>query len=199
MNLDLDCDWGSGLTITPGTSATVGYLLFWSGIGGVNLTKDITVANPFHGGGQTVVTGTTLKCIGLLESFKFNGDPEDPMRVVAYISKESAANLNAKLARPVTNTKVQVGFYVIAFDSETNEWFESLVLKTPDKLSANLDTAGGELQIQCDKKSTRLENQVDLSVVRFEFQIIPAAGSSATIQFATGPTEKIMISWGASS
>jgi hypothetical protein len=165
----------------------------------VNLNKDIEVMNPFNGAGQTVVTGKTLKCIGLLESFKFDGDGEDPIRLVTYVSKESAANLKSKLSRPVTTTKVQVGIYIISFDDDTNEWFEALCLASPDKLSANLDTAGGDLQIHVDNKSTKLDPQIDLKLVKFDFQIIPAAGSQATIQFATGPAEKIMKTWGASS
>jgi hypothetical protein len=199
VKLDLDCDWRNALSLTPGSAPTVGYLLFWSGLGGLSLAKDIEVMNPFDGAGQTIVTGKTINCIGLLESFKFEGDSEDPIQLVAYVSKESAANLKSKLSRPVTTTKVQVGVYVIAFDDDKNQWFEALCLRTPDKLSANLDTARGELQIYVGDKGTKLDPQVDLKLVKFTFQIIPAAQSTATIEFATGPTERIMKTWGASS
>src|SRR5262249_33484927 len=72
-SLDYECDWRMGFNLNPSSKGRVGYLLFWSGCGGLSLSKDIEVYNPYTGSGQTVETGTTIKCIGLIESFKFGG------------------------------------------------------------------------------------------------------------------------------
>src|SRR5438270_13336229 len=91
-NLDFDCDWKFGFNLHALGKGTVGYLLFWSGCGGLNLTKDIQVWNPFDSAGQTVVSGPKVECVGLIESFRFEGGDDDPIRISAYISKDVSAD-----------------------------------------------------------------------------------------------------------
>ncbi len=198
-SLDFECDWRFGFNTQASTNGTVGYLLFWSGCGGLNLTKDIKVTNPFTSQGQTIVSGSTIACAGLLESFKFEGEEEDPIRISCYVSKGTAANIKAKLSRPVTSTKVQVGWYVISFDEDLDRWYEAAYIDRGANASANLDTANGDLQISIAAASTPIGENIDIRVHKFEFQIIPAAGATATLQFATGVTERLVKSWGASS
>lgn len=95
-DLDFDCDYRFGFNVNPKGNGTVGYLLFWSGCGGLNLQKDIEVWNPFNDAGQTVVKGKTIACIGLLESLRFSGEGDAPMRFVAYVSQDTAADLRAR-------------------------------------------------------------------------------------------------------
>ena len=56
-DLSYQCDWRFGFNLNSNAKGTVGYLLFWSGCGGLNLARDIEVWNPFTGPGQTVVSG----------------------------------------------------------------------------------------------------------------------------------------------
>jgi hypothetical protein len=198
-SLDYECDWRFGFNLHARGNSAVGYLLFWSGCGGLSLSKDISTQNPFTSPGQTVVKGTTVKSIGLLESLQYPGEEDDPIRVVAYVSKDSAANIRAKLTRPVTTTKVQVAWYIVSFDDDRNTWFEAAYIDGKANADANIDTANGDLQISIDRKSTQIAENIDLQVYKFEFQIIPAAGAQTTLQFATGVTQRLVKRWGASS
>jgi hypothetical protein len=197
-SLDFDCDWRFGFNTTPGANGMVGYLLFWSGCGGLSLNSDIQVWNPYNTPGQTVVTGAMVTCIGVIERFHFDGDDDDPIRISVYVSKDNAASIRAKLSSPVTSTTVQVGWYIISFDDDRNAWYEAAYLQGGANASANLDTTNGELQISIANVPVRIQETIDLKVYKFEFQLIPAAGATSTLQFATGPTQKIVKTWGSS-
>lgn len=198
-SLDYECDWRFGFNVNAGSNGTIGFLLFWSGCGGLNLSKDITVPNPFSSPGQTVVRGPSVNCLGLIEHFQYEGEQDDPIRITGYVSKDAAANIRAKLARPVTSTKVQVAWYITAFDDDNDQWYEAAYVDGKANADANIDTADGELQISIANKGTPIADHIDIRVYKFEFQIIPAAGSQTTLQFATGVTQRLVKSWGGSS
>lgn len=194
-NLDYDCEWRLGFNLDPTAKGSIGYLLFWSGCGGLSLTKDIEVWNPFSGAGQTVTSGATIKCIGLIESFRYAGENDSAIRIVAYVSKDTAANVRAKLSNPVTATSVQVAWYIIGFDDDRKQWFEASYVKDGAKAQAAVDTAGGVLQLFIENKPVRVDERLDLKVYKLEFQIIPAEGAASILEFATGSTQKLVKSW----
>jgi len=193
--LNYDCNWRLGFNLDPRCKATIGYLLFWSGCGGLSLSKDIEVWNPFAGTGQSVLAGATIKCIGLIESFRYSGEDDAPIRIVAYVSQETAANVVAKLAKPVTATNVQVAWYVISFDDDKKQWFEATFVKNQAKATASVDTAGGELQLFVDNTPVRIAELLDIKAYKLEFQIIPEEGTSSLLEFATGPTQRLVKKW----
>ncbi len=194
-SLDYDCDWRLGFNLDPASTGTIGYLLLWSGCGGLGLTKDIEVWNPYSGGGQTVVTGDRIKCIGLIETFRFSGDAGAPIRISAYVSKETAANVRSKVAAPMSTTSVQVSFYIVGYDDERKEWFEAAFLKKDKKAKCNVDIVGGTLQLFIENKGVRVDDRLDLKVYKLEFQIVPAEGATSELEFATGSTQKLVKSW----
>ena len=195
-NLDFTCDWRFGFNLHAYGKNTVGYLLFWSGCGGVNLALDIEVSNPYSSAGQTVVTGPRIACIGLIESLNFDGGDDDPIRVVAYISKDRAADLRAKLSTPLTNTRVKVVWYIVAFDDDKKCWYEAALVRDNAKVEANIDTSNGDVQMFIANEGTRISDTLDLKVFKFEFQCVPARGQSTLLEFATGPTQKLIKKWG---
>lgn len=197
-SLDFDCHWKFGYNLQARGKGTVGYLLFWSGCGGLNLTKDTEVWNPFSDQGQTVVQGATVKCIGLLESFRYEGGAEDPIRMVAYVSKDVAANIRAKLASPLPSTKVKVQWYIIAYDDDAKNWYEAALIKDRARADASIDTTRGQVQMFIANEPTYLSDTLDLRVYRFEFQVVPAAGATTHLEFATGASQRLVKSWGGS-
>lgn len=198
-NLDFDCDWRYGINVHPSRKARVGYLLTWSGVGGLNLTQDITVWNPFSTQGQRVVSGPKVTCIGLMESFRFMGDETDPIRIRALVSKKTATDLRSKLSRPLTNTKVKVAWYIIDFDEDDKLWFEAALVKSPTEAEANLDTAGGTLQMFVDNQPTRVNDSLDIRLYGFEFQVVPADGVVTNLEFASGSSRRLVKPWGEES
>lgn len=195
-NLDFECDWHFGFNVDPKKKGSVGYLLFWSGCGGLTLAQDIQVWNPFSSSGQTVVSGAKIDCIGLIEHFSFAGGSADPIKISAYVSKAAAANLRAKLASPLTTTKLKVAWYIIGFDGEKKSWYEAALIKDPSgKVDSVLDTSNGVLQLFISNESTPLSEQLDIELFRVLFQIVPADGKSANLEFATGPTTRVVRQW----
>jgi hypothetical protein len=194
--LNFAADWRYGLNLNPSQKATVGYLLEFSGCGGLTLSKDIEVWNPFDSPGQTVISGDRVKCIGLIEQFTYEGGEGDPIRIRVYVSKGNAADIRAKLARPLTNTSVKLAWYIIDFDNEKKLWFEAAFLKKPKKADSNVDSSGGELQLFVDNEATPINDVLDIGVYAFEFQVVPADKKKATLEFATGPQRRLLKQWG---
>jgi hypothetical protein len=198
-NLNFDCNWRYGFNLDTKRKGMVGYVLFWSGCGGLTLAQDIEVWNPFSSGGQTVLTGPQIECVGLIEAFRFNGDTQDPIRVSLYVSKGTAANVRAKLAIPLTTTKLQFAFYIIGFDDERKTWYEAAFVQDAiGKVNAVVDTVNGNLQLFVSNEPTPLSDHLDIQVHKLEFQAVPADGKPSLLQFATGPTTRIIRQWGAS-
>ncbi|HET9956050.1 MAG TPA: hypothetical protein VFQ61_16200 [Polyangiaceae bacterium] len=193
--LDYDCDFRLGFNLDPNRKGTVGYILFWSGCGGLSLSKDIEVWNPFGGTGQTITSGPTIQCVGLIDSFRFTGESDAPIRVVAYVSKDTAANVRAKLANPITATALQVSWYIVAFDDEKKQWFEAAFIKNGAKAQAAVDVMDGVLQLFISNKPTAVDERLDLKVYKFEFQIVPNEGSSSLLEFATGASQRLVKQW----
>lgn len=195
-NLDFDCDWRFGFNLHSKGKSTVGYLLFFSGCGGLSLPKDIELWNPFDAAGQTIARGPKIKCIGVLESFRFEGGKRDPIRMVAYVSKDVAADIRAKLARPLPSTKLKVSWYIVGYDDDKKAWYEAALLRGDKRAEANVDIADGEVQMFIASQGTRVSETLDLKVYRLEMQVIPAAGKSTELEFATGPSQRLVKTWG---
>lgn len=190
-----ECDFRLGFNFNPPNHGTIGYLLFWSGCGGLSLQKDIQIWNPFAGTGQVIVSGPTVSCVGVLHEFGFEGESDAPIRISAYVSKATAANIRNRLASPITSTAVQVAWYILSYDDERKQWFEAAFIKGGAKATANLDVVDGVLQWTVDSQATRLNDQLDIPIYRTEFQVVPAEGSASTLEFAAGPTQRLVKSW----
>ena len=193
--LNFACDWQFGFNFDPEQKGTVGYLMDWSGCSGLNLKKDITVWNPYDAEGQTVVKGSNIKCIGLLESFEYNGGDNDPIRIKAYVSKGSAGNIRSTISKPLKNTKIKVGWYIISYDEDVKLWYEGAYIKSPKKADANINSADGAMQIFVQNIPTKISETLDINVYLFEFQVVPADKKKASLYFATGPKTKIIKNW----
>ncbi|MEO1233035.1 MAG: hypothetical protein AAFZ18_29495 [Myxococcota bacterium] len=195
--LGFDCDWQLGLNLSARTTGCIGYLLGFNGLGGLKLDKDIEVWNPIgDDAARTIITKDKVECIGLIQSFRYEGGDEDPIQIRSYVSKGSAANVRAKLARPLANTSLKVAWYIIDFDSDEKKWFEASYLKSPKEASSNVDSAGGELQLFVSNDSTPVSESLNIGLFKLEFQIVPSDGKSATLEFATGPRRRLVKKWG---
>ena len=194
--LDFLCDWRYAMNLSGRQMARAGYLLTWSGVGGLNLTADITVQNPFTSTGAVVLTGTSVKCVGVIEKFGFAGDKEDPIRMVAYVSAGNAAALGAKLASGVTSTKFTFSFAICGYDGDAKTWFEAGYVQGGAKASSAVDTMDGKLQLFIDASPVRIAENVNIALCRMEFQGAASTKTASTLQFATGAGEKVTKTWG---
>ena len=194
--LSYACDFRFALNLTSSRKGTCGYLLAFAGLGGLSLKQDIEVWNPFDGAGQTVVSGATIKCIGLIETLSYEGGETDPIRIKCYVSKGTQTELRSKLGRPLTNTKLKLAFYVIDFDEDSKKWYEAVFAKQPTQADASIDSQGGTLQMFVDSAPTKASPTLDLNLFAFEFQVVPQDGKSVNLEFATGPAQRLVKCWG---
>jgi hypothetical protein len=88
-----------------------------------------------------------------------------------------------------------MSFYIVAFDDEKKQWYEAGLVKGSKSMEACLDTTGGALQISIENKPTRISNTLDILVYKFEFQIVPAKAKASTVEFALGPTQRLVKQW----
>ncbi len=194
--LSFECDWRFAMNVSGRQKARAGYLLSWSGVGGLNLAADLTVRNPHTSTGASSLTGPTVKCVGLIEKFSFAGGQEDPIRIVAYVTTGTAAALRVKLASGITTTKFTFSFAICDFDLDARKWFESAFVQGKAKAAGVVDTTDGILQLLIDATPTRVNPDLDLVLCRMEFQAAASDATSVNLQFATGAGERVVKAWG---
>lgn len=192
----LDCAWSGGFNVAPRQKGAFGYLLAWSGLGGVVLAKDIVVWNPVQGGGTTL-SGDLITCVGVVEQLTFGGDTSDPIRLSCFVSKDNQTNLRAKLTREIPTIRLKTNFAIVDYDPSSKSWYDAVELRNPTELDAALNTKDGELQIDVEASPTRIAPTLDVEVYRFVFEMVPTERTEAEIQFATGPTQRIVREWAA--
>jgi hypothetical protein len=195
-DLDLTCAWQHALNVAPNRKGPFGYLLEWSGLGGLVLAQDIVAWNPLGGSDQALLGGATVSCVGVLERFRYGGDATDPIRLSCFLSQENQTNLRAKLARDLVNTKVRMRWRVVAYDEAAKAWFGAIDLLDPERLDGLVNTVDGELQIDVDAAPTAIGERQHVQVYRFEVEVVPAPGKVATLQFALGQNQRIVVEWG---
>jgi hypothetical protein len=89
---------------------------------------------------------------------------------------------------------VKVVFYILSFDEDKKLWYESALVRDKAKAKGFVDATDGELQISIANEGTRIEENLDIKVFKFEFQITPAE-SPALLEFATGPSTRLVKKW----
>ncbi len=195
-DLDVTCAWQDGFNVAPNRRGPFGYLLEWSGLGGLVLSKDIVVWNPLAGSGQSLLGAATVSCVGVIERFRFGGDVTDPIRISCFVSQENQTNLRAKLARDLVNTKVRMSWSVVSYDEAAKAWFEAIDLIDPTRLDGLVNTVDGALQIEIDGTPTSIGEQQHVHVYRFEVEVVPQPNKLTTLQFALGQNQRIVAEWG---
>ena len=96
----------------------------------------------------------------------------------------------------LTNTKVKMGWYIISYDESAKQWYEAVKLISPSVAQTNVNSADGEMQIFMDKDPEKLSETLDINVYRFEFELIPQENKKVRVQYATGPTKRVVRQWG---
>lgn len=195
-DLDLVCAWQHAFNVAPNRKGPFGYLTALSGLGGLILSKDIVVWNPLAGTSQSLLGGPTVGCVGVIERFRFGGDATDPIRLTCLVSQENRTNLRAKLSRDLVNIKIRMTWTIVGYDEAAKAWFEAIQLVDAQQLDGLVNTVDGTLQISVEGAPTRLGEDQDLEVYRFELEVVPPPHKTTTLQFALGQNQRIVAEWG---
>jgi hypothetical protein len=150
VNFEFKCEWEEAINFSPGNTGTYGYLLSWSGCGGVSLNPDIVLPNPFTSEGQSQAVvfpdeyddaGTVLKCVGVISDFKYSGKKHGPITITAYVSRKSAANLHGKfMSDDPPKTDLELSWYIISCEGAGAKWYEAAHVMGFSDARANINT-----------------------------------------------------------
>ena len=196
-SLEFNCAWAAGFQFRKGFHGRLGYLLDWSGCGGLTLKKELRLAAPAVG--AETRKGSKLECIGLIEQLRFEGGPSGPIGFRVYVSRGVAANVLNHFGNPLDSLRLKLAWHVFDFDEGRNCWFDAAHLKSPETAEALSDTRDGAPRLFMDNQPTVLSDTVDMKFFRFEFQVVPAPKKSTTLEFATRSQERRITRWGTAS
>jgi hypothetical protein len=200
----LACAWQFAFNLKSSEKGTVGYIADWRGLGGLALDSDIVLWSPTPGkasslpkslqassGGGTVAD--QVRCVAVIERLDFGGEASDPMRIVAYISKDNQVKLRYKLVQPLPSTKVKLDYAIMGYDDDSKAWYTAIAIDSPPS-KAQINTGNGELQLFVQFEPTSISETLDIKLYRLEFEIIPG-DQSTRLKIATGPTHRYIQDW----
>ena len=195
-DIDFSCAWQHAFNVAPNRKGPFGYLLALSGLGGLILSKDIVVWNPLAGTSQSLLGGPTVSCVGVIERFQFGGDATDPIRLTCFVSQENRTNLRAKLSRDLVNIKIRMSWVVVGYDEAAKAWYGAVELANAQALDGLVNTVDGTLQVSVEGTPTRLGEDQDLQVYRFDVEVVPPPHKKTTLQLSLGQSQRIVAEWG---
>ncbi len=192
-NLNFMCDWKGCLNLNNNFKNTAGYLLSWSGGGGLNLDTDLEVWSP--DAQSDYASNGRITCAGIISKFEYGGDGSDPIRITCYVSKDTATEIRGHISNPLSNVKASLSWVVFDFDVETKSWFEGTFVKGGGEADAAIDSDKGKLQIFIEKAPETVAETLDIRMYKFEFQVVPSESGSSTLEFASGPSQRFIRTW----
>lgn len=199
-SLEFNCRWQATFQRKHLEHSMMGYLLSWSGCGGLKLKADaFQLSAPTVSVDGKKVCGPTIKCAGIIESLSYAGTPTGPISMRVFLHKEMAADIRNHFSKPFTNLSVKLAWLIVDYDPSGKSWYGASHLKNPKEAEAVLDTVGGTPQIFLDAQPTLLLPEAGNSgYVRLAFQLVPAAKKKTELEFAAGATERWINTWGTS-
>lgn len=192
-SLDFDCDWKGCLNLRSSFKNKAGYLLSWSGAGGLNLGSDLEVWSPDQQ--SDYANNGLITCAGIISQFEYGGDGSDPIRITCFVSKDTATEIRGHLSNPLSTMKVSLSWVIFDFDTETKSWFEASFVKNEGEADAAIDSTKGKLQMFIDKAAEKVAETLDLRMYKFEFQVVPSESGSSNLEFASGPSQRFVRKW----
>ena len=153
--------------------------------------------NPFDSAGQRAITTNRPKSPASgCSSRSASGRPErpDPDRELRQ-QGQRRRDLRSRLATPLTNLKLKLAWYIIDFDNEAKVWYEAAFVKDSSGSDASLSGRGGQLQIFIASTPEKIAETLDVGVYRFELEVLPPDDTATTLEFASGPSQKLVRLW----
>ncbi|MEO1338398.1 MAG: hypothetical protein AAFV29_22340 [Myxococcota bacterium] len=205
MAFTFECDWRSGFVMNPEMKQRVGYLVKFNGLNmGEYLKEDIDVFTPYNstetGYSEVEVDSDDVKvtCVGIMESFHWEGGVGDPVCISSYISAENAEVLSAKMKATLDTTIVsELAWWIVNFDEENKVWYEEAYPLDPSVASGQLNAPGGkEVRLNIGAQAVKIAPNIDINVYPFYFEAIPAANTTYNFNFATSLKTKFVKNWG---
>ena len=204
MAYNFSFDWKAGFLPDPNRKVPVGYLVWFNGLNmGEFLKQDINVVTPYpydapsYTGVPFGPTTHNVTCVGVLDSFSWEGGVTDPLCISAYIAAENAEALLGKLSRPLENRDItKLGWWVIDFDPEGKIWYEESHPGNAVSVAGQLHAPGGNPRIQVASTATQVAPGVDVNVYNVYFEVVPPPNQASFLHFASSSKTPYLKQWG---
>lgn len=200
--LNFPCDWKAGFIMDPMRKQRIGYLNGFTGdakgIGA--LAADIEVWCPFTGTPQ--YDGVTIKeekatVVGIIESLDYGGGVGDPYCFNVYISGANSTKLNSALQNTLDKTGISaIDFWVGNFDEEAKQWYDECHPAKKGEMKGMFNAEGKAVKCQVAAEGVKVQNNIDVKVYAWYFEIVPAANVLTDTSFAVGLSKKSVRHWG---
>jgi hypothetical protein len=209
-----ECDAKSGFIANPNAHSTVGYVtsLAVSTVGylpsfavrGVTgFAPDLTVSLPFKSPSPTYkglgpVTNGTLKVVGVMENFSWNGTVGGPINIDFYMSQENATRLKALQQSVLGSTGVpQFGWWIGDYDQAAWSWFEKSFPFSATNITGVI-AGGSSPELDIDLTPIPVTGGIDVNYYKVSIAVAPAADQyqSYALRFANSSTRSTLKQWG---
>ena len=193
--IHFSCEWQKSTNLGPTVRGSMGYLLKWSGCGGLNLPTDIKVWHPWPD--SLGKTGEHFKCVGLMENFEYGGGETDPIRISAWVSANTKGSIASAITKGIKQTKFNFSFFIVDFDTEKKVWFDKAFVIYPfTGVQAALNTTNGAIQLFAGSEPQSIQDHLDIKLYRMEFEAVPQENKVGRLHVAYSKTANVIKKWG---
>ena len=194
--ITFECDWRQSTNISNKVRGCMGYLLKWSGCGGLNLPLDIAVWTPWVS--SRAQSGENFQCVGLIERFEYGGGKTDPIKISAWVSASSKGSIASAITQGITQVKFNFSFFIIDFDTEMKTWFDKAYIMVPQSTGvfAALNTTNGAIQLSAGSEPKKIQDHLDIQLYNMEFETVPQTNRIGQLHVAYSQTANVSKHWG---
>lgn len=205
---NLSCDWKSGFVMDPLKKQRVGYLTKLEGIVDLKPTPDITVFSPFNeepsfkglvksAGTASASSIMKVDVVGVIDNLSWGGGVGDPICISAYVSQQTAQQIQVKQQATLKSTAVSsLVWWIGNYDEEMKKWFEEAHPIADTGITGQINAQGSDVRLAVANEPTKVASNIDVNVFSLYFEVVPAADATYDLHFATSNTMKFVKAWG---
>jgi len=196
------CDWKAGFVMNSLRKQRVGYLTkFTADAKGIaDLAADIEVWCPFTGTPQydgVKIENERSTVVGIIESLDYAGGVGDPYCFNLYISGANSTKLNTALQNTLDKTGISaIDFWLGNYDEEAKQWYDECHPAKSGEMKGMFNAEGNAVKCNVAAEGVKVQQNIDVKVYAWYFEIVPAANVLTDISFAVGLGKKSVRHWG---
>jgi len=159
-------------------------------------SKDMKYTGPNTPAGQSDRVMGTMKVVGVMEHFKWDGASGGAIELDFYVSQENAINLKMAQQATLTSTRIQsLSYWMINYDSERKCWYEMGFPLGCGVLSGNVvPTTSPDIDV--DLAGVPAKDGLEVMLYKCHLVMGPAADVQYQLHFANNSTLKAVKNWG---
>lgn len=192
----INCSLSSAVKENANDRNRVGYITsFALVVPPVFLRQDMAIKIPYNGassGAFKKTTPNTALVAGIIESFKWNGGPADPIEFVFYVSQDNAVRLKTLVQQTLKSTKIDLGWWIGDYDQNASKWYEASFPRNLGMITGNVAPPNNP-QLNVDPAPVPVYGVI---LYKVTMKVAPPANSQQPLYFANSSTTGVTKPWG---